>query len=373
MQALDIERREVVTLHRSGTQLVLDAAQEATKPTVLVGPGWFDVQVNGYGGHDVNAGDLGVDGFEEMTRRLHEQGVSRYLPTIVTASPEHIRRCIRAIRTACEASPLVARAIAGIHLEGPFMSPEPGARGAHPPEHMRPPDRALFDDLQDEADGTIRLLTLAPEIGGAPSFVHYLASHGIVVALGHTVADGEAITAAVAAGARLSTHLGNGAPAQLPRHPNMIWEQLAEDRLYASAIFDGHHLPAAVMKVFARVKGPERLLLTSDAVALAGQPPGVYEGQVGGKVQLHESGRLTVYDSPYLAGSASSMLDGVATAVGHVGLSATEAMTMAGRTPRTLMDRNDPEDWTVVEIDDAGVHVRAVAVEGELVVDRLEG
>lgn len=373
MQALDIERHEVVTLRRVGTRLVLEAAHEATKPTAFMGPGWFDVQVNGYGGHDVNSGDLDVNGFEEMTHRLHEQGVCRYLPTVVTASPEHMRRCIRTIRTACEASPLAARAIAGIHLEGPFMSPEPGARGAHPPEHMRLPDRALFDDLQDEADGTIRLLTLAPEIEGAASFVRYLASHGIVVALGHTVADGEAIAAAVAAGARLSTHLGNGAPAQLPRHPNMIWEQLAEDRLYASAIFDGHHLPPAVMKVFARVKGPERLLLTSDAVALAGQPPGIYEGQVGGKVELHENGRLTVYDSPYLAGSASSMLDGVATAVGRVGLSPADAMTMAGRTPRTLMNRDDPDDWTVVEIDDTGVHVRAVAVDGELVLDRLDG
>lgn len=151
---------------------------------------------------------------------------------------------------------------------------------------MRPADRALFDDFQAAAGVAIELVTLAPEVPGAIDLVAYLVGHGVTVAVGHTLADGDAIRAAVAAGARLSTHLGNGVPALLPRHPNVSWEQLVEDRLMASAIFDGHHLPESVMRVWVNVKGPDRSIPTSDAVTLAGMPPGTYEAAVGGRVHV---------------------------------------------------------------------------------------
>ena len=181
------------------------------------------------------------------------------------------------------------------------------------------------------------------------------------------MADETRIREAVDAGARLSTHLGNGVPATLPRHRNLIWPQLADDRLTASAIFDGHHLTDSVMRVLAKAKAPDRLILTSDAVALAGMPPGVYEGQVGGDVELHADGRLTVLSGEYLAGSASSLLHGVRTAVLRLGLDPARVLPMVGRLPAELLGLPDAEDWTVVEIGPASVEPVAVVVNGAVV------
>jgi N-acetylglucosamine-6-phosphate deacetylase len=331
------------------------------------GRGWVDVQVNGFGGHDVNRGALAPDAFEAMTRLLHAEGVARYLPTVVPQPLDVLRDALGGVARARDASPWVARAVPGIHLEGPFLSPEEGARGAHPVAALRAPDRALADDLQAAADGTIRLATLAPELPGALELIAHLVSLGVVVAIGHTMADATRIREAVDAGARLSTHLGNGIPATLPRHRNPIWPQLADERLAASAIFDGHHLTESVMRVFAKVKAPDRLILTSDAVALAGMPPGVYEGQVGGDVELHPDGRLTVLSGDYLAGSASSLLDGVRTAVLQLGLAPERVLPMAGRLPAELLGLMGAEDWTVVEIGAASVDPVAVVVDGAVV------
>lgn len=354
--------------------VTVDAGRVRREPTSLpaspgtyVGRGWVDVQVNGFGGHDVNAGTMTPERFDAMTRALHAEGVARYLPTVVTNGVPHMLRCLAAIATARAASPTVAASVPGIHLEGPFVSPIDGARGAHPREHVVPADRVLFDDLQAAADGGIVLVTLAPEVPGALDLIAYLADHGMVVAIGHSLADSETIRDAVAAGARLSTHLGNGVPAELPRHPNPIWDQLADDALTASAIFDGHHLPDSVMRVLYRVKGPERLILTSDAVALARMPPGVYEGQVGGKVELRADGRLTLVGTPYLAGSASSLRDGVRTAVTRVGIPAPDALRMVSSTPAKLLGLSTGDDVTVVQVTDDDVRVLAVAVEGNVV------
>jgi N-acetylglucosamine-6-phosphate deacetylase len=331
------------------------------------GRGWVDVQVNGFGGHDVNRGALAPDAFEAMTRLLHAEGVARYLPTVVPQPLDALRDSLRGVARAREASPWVARAVPGIHLEGPFLSPEEGARGAHPVAALRAPDRDLADDLQAAADGTIRLATLAPELPGALELIAHLVSLGVVVAIGHTTADETRIREAVDAGARLSTHLGNGIPATLPRHQNPIWPQLADDRLTASAIFDGHHLTESVMRVFWKAKAPDRLILTSDAVALAGMPPGVYEGQVGGDVELHPDGRLTVPSGEYLAGSASSLLDGVRTAVLRLGLPPERVLPMVGRLPAELLGLPDAEDRTVVEIGPDNVDPVAVVVDGSVV------
>src|SRR5207248_2337185 len=152
----------------------------------------------------------------------------------------------------------VAHAVAGIHLEGPYISAEDGPRGAHARRHVRPPDWDEFRRLQDASGGRVRLLTLAPEHDGAVHFIERLTAAGVVVALGHTAASGERIRDAVRAGARLSTHLGNGSHAVLPRHPNYLWEQLADDGLWASVICDGHHLPPSVVRCVVRVKTPAR-------------------------------------------------------------------------------------------------------------------
>lgn len=347
-----------------GDRLRLAPHDGAAERDLWVGPGWVDVQVNGFAGVDANDPATSPAGFARMTTALRSHGVTRYLPTVITAELPRMAACLRAAVRAIESEGDVADAVPGLHLEGPFLSPADGARGAHPAAFVRPADTATFDDLQAAAGGRIRLLTLAPEVPGALALIAHAARQGVVVALGHTNADAATIAAAVDAGARLSTHLGNGTPALLPRHDNVIWTQLGEPRLAASAIFDGHHLPPAVMRVFAAVKGPERLVLTSDAVALAGMPPGVYRTPVGGEVELHASGRLTLRGTPYLAGSASSLADGVAHAVREAGVAVADAWAMVSTTPSRLLGLADRGDLTVARVSADGVTVLATRAAG---------
>jgi N-acetylglucosamine-6-phosphate deacetylase len=237
---------------------------------------------------------------------------------------------------------LIAHAIACIHVEGPHISPEDGARGAHPLEHVRPPTLDEYRRWQDAAGGRIGIITLAPEHPGSLEYIKAVVAEGIAVAIGHTAAGEDQILAAVNAGASLSTHLGNGSHALIDRHRNYIWEQMAEDRLTASLIFDGHHLPPALMKVMLRAKTLERAILTSDAVAVAGLTPGIYETSIGSKVELLPSGRLTLYGTPYLAGSASSLPDGVTNAMRHAGATLAEAVRLATANPARLLSLNGP-------------------------------
>ncbi|MDQ6601314.1 MAG: amidohydrolase family protein, partial [Chloroflexota bacterium] len=172
----------------------------------------------------------------------------------------------------------------------------------------------------------------------------------VIIAIGHTAADGAQIRAAVDAGARLSTHLGNGAHVRIARHPNYIWEQLAEDRLTASLICDGHHLPPAVIKTMVRTKGAERTILISDAVAVAGLPPGIYDTAVGGKVELLPSGRLNLFGTPYLAGSASALPEGIENAVRHAGVTLAEAVRFATANPARLLRLDGPRGRGAVRV-----------------------
>ena len=211
-----------------------------------------------------------------------------------------------------------------------FRSP----RGAHPRQFVRPPDREEFRILQEAAGGRIRMVTLAPEAGGALDFIAWLAGQNILVSLGHTGASPERIREAVRAGARFSTHLGNAAHATLPRHPNYIWEQLAADELWASFIVDGHHLPAAVVKSMMRAKGVKRSVLVTDAVAPAGCPPGPYQlGEVA--IELTAEGRVEMRGSqkPRLAGSALRMDRAVENTVRFAGIRLADALDMAGPQP----------------------------------------
>jgi N-acetylglucosamine-6-phosphate deacetylase len=337
---------------------------------LYVSPGWVDIQVNGFAGFDLNAATVQPDDVIGVTRQLWREGVARFCPTVVTQSTAHIEHCLSAIAMACEMDARVRASVAGIHLEGPYLSPVEGARGAHPPEHIRRPNWDEFQGFQAVARGNIRIVTLAPEALGAIPFIRQLVRSGVVVAIGHTMATTDQLAAATDAGATLSTHLGNGAPTLLPRHPNVIWDQLSDDRLYASAIFDGHHLPASVMRVIARAKGADKTILVSDAVALARMPPGIYDGQVGGKVELHANGRLSVYGTPYLAGSASSLKDGVEIAVRVVCCSLAQACRMASANPEALLGQPTGADaFTVFEWNANAQHaaILATIVNGDVV------
>lgn len=379
IDARSVETGRPVRLDIDGPHIArIRTLEEA--PDLWIAPGFIDLQVNGYGGHDLNATDVTADTVVRMVHALWRQGVAAVCPTVITQSPDHMCQSLRAIAQACEAYPLVAHSIPCIHVEGPAIAAEDGPRGAHPREHVRPPDLDEYRRWQDAAGGRVGLITLAPEYPGAPAYIRAVAAEGVTVAIGHTAAGGEQIRVAVEAGARLSTHLGNGAHAQLPRHPNYVWDQLAEDRLAASFIFDGHHLPPPVMKAMLRAKGIERSILVSDAVAVAGLPPGVYQTAVGGAVELRPDGRLTLCGTPYLAGSASALPQGIAAAVRHTGITLAEAVRLATANPARLLGLDGPEgrgalhagalaDVTVFRVDAAtgSLDIEMTVVRGEIV------
>ena len=313
----------------------------APEPTdVLLTPGFCDIQNNGAFGVDLVAPALTVADIHRLNHRLLQEGITAWCPTIITSSPDLIRRNLGILRKACEESELTTACIIGFHLEGPYISPEEGACGAHDAVYIHPPDWEEFQSFQKAAGGRIRIVTVAPEVEGAISFIHKLEENGIVPALGHTLADEETINRAVEAGAKLATHLGNGLPEMLNRHHNPFLSMLMEDDLYASVIFDGHHLPPKVRALLRRVKGVKRLIMISDSTYLTGMPAGVYEEMIGGKVELSENGRLSLYGTPYLAGSAQTLRQDAAVALADPEKSLTDVMQMSMINPRSLLNIN---------------------------------
>ncbi len=227
--------------------------------------------------------------------------------------------------------------VAGLHLEGPYISPRDGYRGAHPLDAVRDPDWDEFAAWQDAAGGRIAMVTLAPERPGAIEFIRKAVAAGLVVALGHTAAEGPILKAAVDAGATLSTHLGNGLASPLARHPNPIWHQAADDRLFASFIADGHHLDSDTLKVLARAKTPERVILVSDASWLAGLPVGTY-----GPWAVDPSGKIVVDGTPYLAGSNQGLETGLNTLLAATDWTLAEALATVTTHPARLLGRRAP-------------------------------
>lgn len=297
----------------------------------LLTPGWVDLQVNGFAGVDYNDPSVTPEQVSHSLSALHACGVTRILATIITGPHERMAGALRNLAQARQSLP-TGETIEGFHVEGPWISPEDGPRGAHPRQWVRPPDLAEFEQLQNAAQGLIRLVTVAPEWPGAPGFIEALAGRGVVVSIGHTAATSAQIAAAVEAGATLCTHLGNAAHATLPRRSNYLWDQLAEDRLAAGFIVDGIHLEPAFLKVALRAKGVERSVLVTDAVAPAGCPPGRYRlGEL--EVQLTADQRVKLAGQETLAGSALTMDRGIENLMQIAGLSLREAVTMASRNP----------------------------------------
>ncbi len=302
-----------------------------------VAPGLVDLQINGYGGRELTDPEVTSDQVRQISLALDRDGVTSYCPTVTTQSRQLLRHSLATIATSCEQFPEVQARVAGIHLEGPYIGREDGPRGAHPLAHCRPPNWSEFQELQDAAQGLIRLVTLSPEYEESPDFIRRAAEQGILVAIGHTAATAEQIREAVDAGARLSTHLGNGAHGQIRRHPNYIWEQLAEDRLTASLIVDGHHLPASVVQCFVRAKTAERCILVSDITGLGGMPPGRYETSLGA-VEILEDGRLVIAGQrQLLAGAALPMTVALPNVMRFAQLSLPQAIDMASIRPARLI------------------------------------
>ena len=294
-------------------------------------PGFFDLQLNGYGGVDFNDPAVRPEEVSRALDTLQETGVTRCLPTLITSSFEDFAPCSRAV--VASGHP----AVAGLHMEGPYISPEDGPRGAHPRAWVRDGSVDDFQRRQEAAAGRIRLVTLAPEVPGILPLIEHLVDCGLRVAIGHSGASKRVITDAVSAGASMSTHLGNGCADILPRHPNVLWTQLAEDRLVAGLIVDGIHLPPEMVKTMVRGKTPERVILVTDAVTCAGCAPGRYRlGPLD--VELSPEGRVWSPTSGTLAGSALLLPDGVANLCRFTGMAIEEALPLASTHPATYLD-----------------------------------
>ncbi|MCS7025016.1 MAG: N-acetylglucosamine-6-phosphate deacetylase [Bryobacteraceae bacterium] len=294
-------------------------------------PGFIDLQVNGFAGVDYCDPETSLEAIARSLEAQFSTGVTRLLPTVITGNPEHMLGALRNLARAKEEL-RYGHAIEGIHVEGPHISPEDGPRGAHPARWVRPPDVEEFHRWQDAARGYVRLVTLSPEWPEAPHYIESLVREGIVVSIGHTKATSAQIEDAVRAGATKSTHLGNGAHAMLPRHPNYIWDQLANDALAAGFIVDGFHLPASFLKSAVRAKGVERSILVTDAVAPAGCEPGYYRlGEV--EVELLAEGKVVMRGGTRLAGAALRMDTAIANTVRMAEVSLADALTMATRNP----------------------------------------
>ena len=269
-------------------------------------PGFVDLQVNGFVGVDFSSPELTDESFIHACRTLLERGTAAFLPTIITSPLEVYAHNL----------PILARGIAlpeftgrlpGIHLEGPFISPQPGAVGAHNPAWVRPPDLDLLQQLYRWSEGALRLVTLAAELPGAETLARWAAGQGLVVSIGHTLASPDDLERLSQAGARALTHLGNGLPHVLPKFANPLMAGLSDDRYTAMLIGDGHHLPDGVLRVMLRAKGLSRALIVSDAAPVAGLPPGRYF-TLGNEAILEASGRFHNPTKGVLVGSSATLL-----------------------------------------------------------------
>jgi len=352
----------------------VDSLLEPARDGIFITPGFIDLQVNGFAGVDYNSPTAPLEDIASSIRTMFSTGVTRFFPTVITGSPEDMLGALRNLAFARETL-VEGPAMEAFHVEGPHISPHDGPRGAHPARWVRPPDFEEFKRWQDAAQGNVRLVTLSPEWPEAPKYIDQLTQEGVVTSIGHTRATREQIGDAVRAGATLSTHLGNGADAVLPRHPNYIWEQLAEDKLAASFIVDGIHLPHSFLKVALRAKGVEHSVLITDAVMPAMCTPGPYRlGEV--EVELKEDQRVVLRGGTRLAGSSLRMDAAISNVMRTAKLSLTEAIAMATVNPARVgriagrqrgLSPGDRSDVVRFRVEDGRIQVIETFLAGERV------
>lgn len=298
--------------------------------------GLVDLQVNGFAGIDFNSGAITAAELDHALEAMLATGVTTCLPTIITAYPDELEERFRALDAAVSASRLGPVMCPGYHLEGPFLNPAPGFHGCHPPGAMTAADPALIARLRKAVARPVLMVTLAPEIEGALALTAALAGEGVVVALGHSAADFAQVAAAAQAGARLSTHLGNGLPQVMHKLENPLFAQLAEDRLQASFIADGIHLHPKALQSLLRAKGEGRALLVTDAVSAAAAKPGRYRF-AGMEIDRKPDGAVRLPGATSLAGSALCLDQAVRNLVAWGLATAGEAMALASLAPLALL------------------------------------
>lgn len=347
-------------------------SSESDIPKMYVAPGLVDVQINGYMGIDFASQDLTIEGIREATKALWKEGVTSFLPTLITADKESLKNSFSILSKSLDDKE-VGMSIPGFHLEGPYISPVKGFRGAHLEKYIREPDWNEFLELQKAANNGIKLITVAPEIEGAIPFIQNCTKAGIVVSLGHHNGNAQQINAAANSGASMSTHLGNGCANMINRHNNPLWPQLANDRISASLIVDGFHLNREEVQSFYKTKGKDKTILVSDALDLAGLEPGEY-------IRWERTVLLTenVIKFPaenVLAGAASPLSTCVGNVMKFTECSLADAIQMASTNPARLIGLDNMgeisigkrADLVIFTIEEGKMVVQKTIVAGEVV------
>ena len=315
-------------------------ASDERSNNLFIAPGLIDNQINGYVNVDFSGNNLSSHDLITAAKAIWKDGVTSFLPTLVTNSNENLLRNFRILDETIRNDKQLSESIPGFHLEGPYISPAEGFRGAHPPKYIRKPSFDEFMRYQEAAGGRIIQITIAPELEGAMDFISSCSKAGVIVAIGHTNASADQILQAVECGAKLSTHLGNGCANLINRHKNPLWPQLANDQLTPSIIADGHHLTPEEIRVFYKVKGSDNIILTSDVIFLAGMAPGKYSF-LESEVNLTSEGMIINTELNCLAGAFFPLKKGVENIMNFTGCSLTNAINMASGNVARIYGLND--------------------------------
>ncbi len=344
-----------------------------------IGPGLIDSQVNGYMGVSFvdMGGELTYEGVKKISEAFWKVGTTSFFPTLTTNDQAIYIKNFALLAQAMK-NPGLRGSIAGLHLEGPYISPVDGFRGAHPLKYVRKPDWDEFMDMYDASEKNIRVVTVAPEIEGAMDFISKSRDMGIAVGLGHHNGNSQQITEAIDRGAQVSTHLGNGMANMINRHANPLWPQLSDDRLMISIIADGFHLRPEQIRVFHKSKGSDKTILISDVSALGGLPPGYYLNVIGDTLEVTPDGAVVYPELEVLAGSASPLIKGIGHVMKVTGCSLGEAIHMATRNPANLYGLDDRgvirpgmrADLILFTMDDFEMDIKETIVGGETVYEK---
>lgn len=338
----------------------------------FVAPGLIDVQINGYMGVDFSGPDLTIEGVKKATKALWKAGVTTYFPTIITSDIALIKKNF-AILAEARKDPEIGMSIPGFHLEGPYISPIKGFRGAHLEKYIKDPDWEEFQAIQKAADNGIVLITLAPELKGAIPFIRKCVDSGVVVSLGHHNGSASDVQKAVDAGAKMATHLGNGCANEINRHHNPLWPQLSNDAITASLIADGFHLTKEEVRSFYKAKGVGNTVLVSDALDLAGLSPGEYTR--GERTLLLTPNVVKLPKENVLAGAASPISKCVGVIMDYTQCTLKEGIQMASTNPARLFGLEDigsirqgkRADLIVFTMENNQMNIKKTYVAGQLV------
>jgi N-acetylglucosamine-6-phosphate deacetylase len=346
-----------------------------------IAPGLIDNQINGFMGVSFvdTGGELTQEGISLVTTSLWEKGITSYFPTLTTNDKQIYLKNLKLLARTKE-DPDLLGSIPGFHIEGPYISPVDGFRGAHPLKYVREPDWDEFMEFYEAADGNILQISLAPEIEGAMDFIKKCQEIDGVVGLAHHNGSADQISEAIDNGARLAIHLGNGLANTINRHRNPLWPQLADDRMSIGIICDGIHLLPEQIKVFYRAKGPDRIIMTSDVSSLGGMPVGKYLNAIGDTLEITQEGAIIYPAQQVLAGSAQDLSKGVGHIMEVTGCSLAEAVQMASTNAARLYGLDDRgelnpgmrADIILFTMDDFQMNIKKTIVSGNTVYDALK-